>query len=273
MPRKLLSEYGPAFFWLAQQKETAKRIIQDRINAPRFSMCLNRSNLPVVVSKHRSLLLRELPGLDMQLQINKVTNLSLAIATIDGICISPGETFSLWHLVGNPDAKHGYLPGMVLEGSKVVSAVGGGLCQLSNMIHWLVLHTPMTIVELHHHTDALFPDVGRRVPFGTGTSIFYNYLDYRFENHTPQMIQLRLWLDETDIHGEIRATEEFKERYVIVEEDHHFMCEGDVYFRNSLIYRKGYDQSSGEEVSSDLILRNHSRVLYDPALIPVDQLR
>ena len=49
--------------------------------------------------------------------------------------------------------------------------VGGGLCQMANMIHWLILHTPLEVTELHHHSDALFPDVKRRVPFGTGTSI------------------------------------------------------------------------------------------------------
>ena len=55
---------------------------------------------------------------------------------------------------------------------------------MANMIHWLVLHTPLTVTELHHHSDALFPDVKRRVPFGTGTSISYKALDYRFKNTT-----------------------------------------------------------------------------------------
>lgn len=33
---------------------------------------------------------------------------------------------------------------------------------MANMIHWLVLHTPLEVTELHHHSDALFPDVKRR---------------------------------------------------------------------------------------------------------------
>ena len=54
---------------------------------------------------------------------------------------------------------------------------------MANMIHWLVLHTPLEVTELHHHSDALFPDVKRRVPFGTGTSISYKALDYRFKKY------------------------------------------------------------------------------------------
>ena len=29
------------------------------------------------------------------------------------------------------------------------SGVGGGLCQLANMVHWLVLNSPLTVTELH----------------------------------------------------------------------------------------------------------------------------
>ena len=56
-------------------------------------------------------------------------------------------------------------------------------CQLSNLLHWMVLHSDLTITEHHHHDRFdLFPDDGRQVPFGMGTSIVYNYLDYRVTN-------------------------------------------------------------------------------------------
>ena len=46
----------------------------------------------------------------------------------------------------------------------------------------------ITAIE-HHHHDALdlFPDYNRQIPFGTGTSIAYNYLDYRFKNTTNKV--------------------------------------------------------------------------------------
>ncbi len=36
------------------------------------------------------------------------------------------------------------------------SGYGGGLCQMANMIHYLVLNSPLEVTELHHHSDALF---------------------------------------------------------------------------------------------------------------------
>lgn len=271
--RKLFSEYGPLFFWIAQQKETLKRRLSDARSKELFCGTIGDEKLSHLVMSHSSTLMRQLLGLDMQLQVNKVTNLRLATAPINGILIKPGELFSLWHLVGKPSARRGYLPGMVLEGHAVKAEVGGGLCQLSNLIHWLILHTPLEIAELHHHTDALFPDVGRRVPFGTGTSIFYNYLDYRFRNNSEQCLQLLIWLTETHLCGELRSEYAFPLIYRIEEEDHHFVREGEEYYRNSRIYKRGYDPKSGSLVSEELVLRNHSRVLYDPALIPPEQLR
>lgn len=38
--------------------------------------------------------------------------------------------------------------------------------------------------------------IADRVPFGTGTSVFYNYIDYRFRNNTRQDVQLLLWIED-----------------------------------------------------------------------------
>ena len=66
------------------------------------------------VFHHRSLILRPLKDVEMYLQHNKRANLELAIKHINGIVISPGETFSIWKLVGRPTKRKGYLEGLVL---------------------------------------------------------------------------------------------------------------------------------------------------------------
>lgn len=43
--------------------------------------------------EHQSTLLRRLKDVDMKLQYNKITNLRLAVAKLDGVVIRPGETF------------------------------------------------------------------------------------------------------------------------------------------------------------------------------------
>lgn len=50
----------------------------------------------------------------MWLQHNKVHNLRLAVQSVDGIIIQPGETFSYWGLLEKPTKRRGYVEGMQL---------------------------------------------------------------------------------------------------------------------------------------------------------------
>lgn len=126
----------------------------------------------------------------MQLQENKAVNLALAVKHIDGLLIRPGETFSVWRQVGRTTKRKGYKEGLTIAKGAPSQGIGGGLCQLSNLIHWMVLHSELTITEHHHHDGLdLFPDFGRQIPFGTGTSISYNYIDYRVRNDTTNTYQ------------------------------------------------------------------------------------
>ena len=96
--------------------------------------------LPYSAASHKTPLMRRLRDVDMWMQENKVTNLRLASVRVNGIVLHPGQTFSYWYLIGRPTARKGYLPGMLLRNGRAVAGVGGGLCQLSNLIFWMTLH-------------------------------------------------------------------------------------------------------------------------------------
>lgn len=113
----------------------------------------------------------------MELQRNKIVNLKLAVDKLDGVVLYPGETFSYWRLIGKPTRKKGYLEGMVLFLGRIGSDVGGGLCQLSNLVFWMTLHTPLTVVERYRHSHDVFPDAGRAQPFGSGATCAYPHRD------------------------------------------------------------------------------------------------
>lgn len=178
MHRRLFCELSPLAYRISVEKSCALRTLRDGFSAERFPKLRLEAPLPALVCRHNSLIRRTLGRVDPVLQDNKAVNLALAAPKINGILIRPGETFSFWHFVGRPSAANGYRTGMVIANAQTGEAVGGGMCQFSNLIHWMVLHAPLTITEQHHHDQFdLFPDFGRQVPFGTGTSIFYNYLD------------------------------------------------------------------------------------------------
>ena len=159
----------------------------------------------------------------------------------------------------------------MISAGKLGRGVGGGLCQLANLIHWLVLNSPLTVTELVHHSDALFPDSGRRVPFGTGTSVFYKNVDYRFKNTTDRPVQLLVWLDESALYGELRAQEPFPYIYRITEEDQGSIEEDGEFFRVSRVYRVTLDRER-RIIRRELVLDNHSKVMYDYSLIPSSQI-
>ena len=243
-----------------------KRRLKDALSHVAFAHERTSDQLPVVVYRHNSLIRRRLGNVNMQLQENKATNLALAVTHIDGLVIRPGETFSVWRQIGRTTARKGYKEGLTIAKDQPSQGIGGGLCQLSNLIHWMVLHSDLTIVEHHHHDGLdLFPDFGRQIPFGTGTSISYNYIDYRVRNDTDTPYQLRLRVDGEYLYGELRATDPQPHTFHIHAENEFFSREEGVVYRNGQVFRDTIDRATGRILSSDLIRTNHARVMY-----PVD---
>ena len=273
MGRKLFCDINPACYEISLRKEIMKRHLKDFFSKEKISGKRDSENfLPNIVKSHSSILIRKLHGVDLRLQENKVTNIMLACNKVNGIIINPGETFSYWKTVGKAKKKDGYKKGLVIVQNGFASGYGGGLCQMANMIHWLVLNSPLDVTELYHHSDALFPDERRRVPFGTGTSVCYNSLDYRFKNNTDQKVQILVWVENGELCGELRSERQYPYRYKIVEENHHYQKEGKEYFRVSQVYRLVIDRLTNEELYKELILDNHSLVMYDHNLIPKDEI-
>lgn len=264
MKRPLFCEICPFAYRLSAEKEILKRHISDRLKGTAFARKRSSDALPKSIYKHNSLIRRRLGNVDMQLQENKANNLALAVSHLNGIMIYPGETFSLWKLVGRTTASRGYKEGLTIAKGKPSKGIGGGLCQLSNLIHWMVLHSELTITEHHHHDGLdLFPDHGRQIPFGTGTSISYNYLDYRFRNDTQNTYQLLVRVDGEYLCGELRAMEAQKHTFHIYAEGEHFTKEDGIIYRNGMVYRDTIDRVTGQSIERQLIRTNHARVMYD----------
>jgi vancomycin resistance protein VanW len=218
------------------------------------------------VFKHTSKLIRVAPGVDLALQHGKVQNLRVAIPFLSGVVLRPGETFSFHHLVGRPTRARGFVEGIELRHGAPHPGVGGGLCQLANLLHWLVLHSPLTVVERHHHSVDPFPDSGRVVPFGSGATLFYNYLDLRFRNDTTNTFQVRLWLTEKLLEGELRCDGVWPEKFHVFEQHHRFVREGAAVFRQNELWREV--RRAGVLERREFLFSHRARVLYP---VPVER--
>lgn len=238
------------------------RRVADLRHAGRFASQIETDRLAYTCKKHQSLLRRRLGNSDPELQENKVKNLELACPGIDGILIKPGQTFSFWRAVGEATAEKGYFEGMQLSRGEVVRGVGGGLCQLANLLYWMALHTPLNVAERHHHSFDPFPDENRVLPFGSGAGVFYNYIDLRFFNPTDITFQIKVWLTPDHLKGAVYSDRETPFSYHVVEKNHRFLRDAEKSFRENEIWRETIDRRTGNRVGEEMVVKNFAEVKY-----------
>lgn len=242
-----------------------RRFVWVRMNRC-FAKERREAMLPYRYFSHQTILLRKLKDVDMWLQYNKIVNLRLAVQKLDGVVIKPGEVFSYWKLIGKPSRRKGYQKGMILKNGGFEAGVGGGLCQLSNLIFWMTVHTPLTVVERHRHGYDVFPDSNRTQPFGSGATCFYPHGDLMIKNNTQDTYQLVVRVGEEYLEGEWRVSSEPEYRYEIVERNHEMKQEfWGGYTRNNELYQQQFNLK-GELLEERCIVRNSAIMMYSPFL-------
>lgn len=224
------------------------------------------ADFPFVLARHASPLRRPGTSVDPALQRGKEHNVRVAAGRLDRVRVEPGQVLSYHHLVGRPSRLRGFVPGLELHDGQPSRGVGGGCCQVSNLLYLLALRGGMKIVERHRHALDLFPDAGRTVPFGCGATVFYNYADLRFENPLAGPVLLTLAIEEGMLVGALRAPADPGFTVEVYEVDHRFFQEGGAWYRENRIRRRirGRD---GEVLADQEVAHNRGRVLYEP---PVD---
>lgn len=231
-----------------------------------FARERTEERLPCCAVSHHTLLRRKLKDVDMWMQENKIINLRIAAARLDGLLLRSGEVFSYWYLIGKPTKRKGYVDGMILSNGGFCAGVGGGLCQLSNLIFWMTLHTPLTVTERHRHGYDVFPDSDRTQPFGSGATCFYPHGDLMIRNDTENTYQLCVRVGEEELYGEWRVSKAPTERYAVIERNHEMRGEyWGGYTRHNELYQQCFDMD-GQLLKEKLIVTNDAIMMYSPYL-------
>lgn len=265
MTKKLLSQRHPILYFISVWEKRIRRILKWIFDNKIYTKTKQSVKLPFRVKKHQSKLLKKLGDTDMQLQYNKIDNLKIVVDKINGLIIKPGETFSFCKTVGRPTKRKGFKKGIELSFGKPRAGVGGGICQSTNLMYWLALHSPLTITERHHHSIDPFPDDGRVLPWASGSAVYYNYLDFQLTNNTQWTFQINIWLTDKLLEGEIRINKEIDFAYHVKEHNHKFIKDGENYFRSNEIWREKIAKfRSGELMEKELISKNYGKVMYVP---------
>lgn len=252
--------------WAGKRYFMYRRYLEWMMSRKTFAKQSEQSPLEYLIFTHKTPLYRQLKDVDVWYHRNKIVNLQIAVQQLDGLLIRPGETMSYWRTIGRPTRRKGYVDGMVLFYGGFKAGLGGGLCQLSNLIYWMTLHSSLEVTERHRHSYDVFPDANRTQPFGSGATCAYNYLDLQIFNPTNEVYQLRLKVTDQELVGEWRSSGSQLYHYEVYEKDHRFTQEvWGGYARHNIIGRRAF-ALDGDLVADEVITENHALMMYSPLL-------
>ncbi|MGN0564397.1 MAG: VanW family protein [Candidatus Heritagella sp.] len=123
-------------------------------------------------------------------------NMRLALASINGKVVEPGETFSFNGATGDTtNGSLGYQKAGAIVNGKSSQQYGGGICQASTTLYGAVLRSGLEIVTRYNHT---WPS--SYVDIGLDATVDYPYLDFVFRNNTEYPIYISAWMDGTQLN-------------------------------------------------------------------------
>lgn len=261
MSRKRLTQVFPFLLPLRLWQRKKCYYLKMRLDQNRYAST-RAEPFPYELAADRSLLINEHTGADIRYQYNKVHNLRLASAAVNRVVIRPGETFSLWWLVRHADRKEKFMDGLCVRDGRLTAVYGGGLCQLSNTLFWLFLHTPLTIVERHMHKIKEFPNPSESDPCGVDATILEGWLDLRARNDTGQPLQIELAQDDTWYYGRILTPYPPGKRYDVVNRNLHYFQKDGKTWESVQVVRRALDIKSGAVLSEEALYTNVCEIGY-----------
>lgn len=143
----------------------------------------------------------------------KKHNLQLAADRIEQVIIMPGETFSFWRIVGNPNRDE-FEASRSIVGGVLKLERGGGLCQISGITYHLALMAGLEIVERYNHSVDLYTEETRFCPLGSDATVCYGYRDLRFRNNTASPIAFRYEVADTQFIARLMSVDELPQHEI-----------------------------------------------------------
>lgn len=262
MSRKRVTEVFPFLIPLRTWQRKKCFYLKMLFDKNRYAKTITDNLLPYTLYETSSVLINENSGFDKIYQLNKVHNLKLAARTLNRITIAPNEVFSFWQLVRNADKKEKYKDGLNFVSGKIVGSYGGGLCQLSNMLFMLFLHSPLTIIERHGHSTLSFPPAEPDSLCGIDATIHEGWLDLKVKNETDNTFQIVISFDAQRMYGRILSKNSVDVEYSIYNDSISYTRQNDNVRQNADVWRLEKNRITGEETKNQLYV-NQCKIAYE----------
>lgn len=237
MAKKRITEIFPFLLPLRKKQRKICFYLKMKFDKNQYAKHIEEKLLPHKIYETKSKMINENSGFDIVYQENKIYNLKLASKKISGVVIRPNETFSLWKLIQHADKNIPYKDGLILVNGNIVALYGGGLCQLSNLIFEVFLHSPLTVIERHGHTVSTFPSSPDAVK-GIDATIAEGWKDLKIKNNTDKDFQIEISFDNEYIYGKLLCNQNHYSKYEIFNEDVVYYKKDDKIMQKSSVNRK-----------------------------------
>ncbi|MEI6498406.1 MAG: VanW family protein [bacterium] len=136
---------------------------------------------------------------------NRVHNITVGAAALNGILLKSGDEFSTLSHLGAIDASTGYLPELVIKEDRTVPEFGGGLCQVSSTLFRAALQAGMKITERQSHKYRVSY---YEPPVGMDATIYDPAPDFKFLNNYSGYILIQSKIEKTKITFEFYGTKD-----------------------------------------------------------------
>ncbi len=262
MARKRVTQLFP---WLLPIRKMQRKLCfytKMRFDGARYAHVQVNELLPCKLFESGCPMYNTATGFDMQYQENKVHNLRLAARLLDGLVIAPGETFSFWNRVRKADRHTPYKEALAELDGRLVTQYGGGLCQISNLLCWLFLHTPLTVVERHGHGQKDFPEPPSDAPLGVDATVAEGWLDLRVRNDTDMRFQISIAFEGEYIVGRIFCERECGKVWQAVNKNLVYYREADGIFEEVDVVQRVFDIAENRCVAESTVYHNRCLITY-----------
>ncbi len=224
--------------------------------------------LPYEVSSTKTLMVNEHSGYDIVYQKNKIDNLKIASHSMKNLLIYPGEIFSFAQMLEKSrrcERRHGrkFKDGLILINGKIVPQKGGGLCHLSNMLYYLFLMSPLTVLERHGHKVKSLPNPDKDALEGIDATINSGWKDLKVRNDTNYTFQIVIDFDDEYMYGKILANEPFDLQYEIINENFCYLKKQDKIYEHVEVVRITTNRKNKEETSCEKLYDEEVEVTYE----------
>lgn len=108
---------------------------------------------------------------------SRAVNIRLASAYLSNVQLQPGQSFSFSSSVNSRTTKNGYVVAPSFAGGRVVSSVGGGICQVSSTLYNALLQCGLMPDERYNHSGTVY-----YAAMGLDAAIAQGSKDLKFTN-------------------------------------------------------------------------------------------